>query len=88
MLRRELEPIFFPAPPATQGHLDVLLGEDQDVIRAVDRLFELGLANERVVRAAFAVSSERVTNSEFKSQSFWNSLREAEALAAKFGNRQ
>jgi len=88
MLREELQPIFFPAPPSGESSGEILIAEDKDLVRVVERLFEVGLANEQIVRSAFAVSTERTASSAFKALQFWHSLREAESLAAKIASHQ
>ena len=56
-LRLELQPIFFPGaniaePPETGEIVD-----DAGLMRAAEKLFELGSANDGVVRSALTIST-------------------------------
>ncbi len=82
-LRQELEPPFFPVPPADDGRDEIEIGNDQDLMRAVERLFELCSANHNVTRSAFAISPEPARITALRTAQFWRSLRSAERLAAK-----
>ncbi|MGH8700134.1 MAG: hypothetical protein ACREVR_03015 [Burkholderiales bacterium] len=87
-LRRELQPIFFPALPADPALEAIEIGSDDDLARAVERLAELGAANDRVIRAAFTTSTDDSAGLAIKSPQFWRSLRNAEQLAEKIARRQ
>jgi hypothetical protein len=53
------------------------------VVRAIERLFEMGSANDRVILSAFTTSSESASVTAIKSGAFWQSLQAAEALAVR-----
>ncbi len=81
-LRQELQPIFFPVPPSAEVADESEISDDAGLSRAVERLFELGLANEQVIRSAFTVSAEKTRTSAVGTPQFWQSLKRAEKLAA------
>ena len=81
-LRQELQPIFFPGASTEQAPIGIEITDDASLIRAVERLFEQGSANDDVIRSAFAVTSETIKTSAIKTPQFWRSLVSAEALAA------
>ena len=85
-LRQELEPPFFPVQPADEWRDEIEIANDQDLIRAVERLFELCSANHNVTRSAFAISPESARVSALKTAQFWRSLRSAERLAARINS--
>ncbi|HEY6242466.1 MAG TPA: hypothetical protein VIX17_00890 [Pyrinomonadaceae bacterium] len=82
-LRRDLQPIFFPNAPAGAASNDgIVVTDDASLLRAVERLYELGAANDQVIRAAFTTSSVQSAASAIKSAQFFRSLKSAEVLAA------
>jgi hypothetical protein len=88
-LRLELQPIFFPAAPSDEAPDASSITDEASLLRAVERLFELVSANDRVIRSAFTISTESAANSALKTSQFWLSLRGAEKLAARIvGSRQ
>jgi hypothetical protein len=79
-LRQELQPIFFPSVTSNQFE-EINIADDQSLIRAVERLFQIGLANEQTIRSAFSVSSGQSTTSAIGAPHFARSLQEAEKIA-------
>ena len=84
-LRRELQPIFFPGqsvgtPSDAPGVADV-----NELAEAVNRLFELGSANDQVVRSAFTMTTGSNVTTVLKTPQFWQMSKEAEDLAARIG---
>jgi hypothetical protein len=80
VLRRELFPVF-AVSSAGEAESSVIKSDD-DLIRAIERLFEVCAANDRVVRQAFAITPDGSTDSTIKAPQFWRSLKSADALAA------
>ena len=81
-LRRELLPVFAGSGGDVGGE-GLSIKSDDDLIRAVERLFEVCSANDRVVRQAFAITPDGAKDSTIKSPQFWRSLNNAEGLAAR-----
>lgn len=82
-LRRELQPIFFPAAPGAEAHGDPVIADMAGLFRAIEQLFESASANDHVIRSAFAASTEGATTTAIRTPQFWQSLRSAESLAAR-----
>jgi len=83
-LRRELQPIFFPGQSASGVSAEgAAISETNDLSRAIEQLFELGSSNDRVIRSAFTASTSGVMTTVIKAPQFWQSLKNAEALAAR-----
>lgn len=83
-LCRELKPIFFPSQPsAGRSSEDPQIVDANDLSRAVEQLFEQGSSNDRVIRSAFTSSRGGVTTTVIKAPQFWQSLKNAEAAAAR-----
>ncbi len=85
-LRHELQPIFSPSSPGP-GTSYPEITDDASLARAAEQLFSLALANDGVIRSAFATSSESSATSAISSPQFWRSLTSAEGLAGKIANR-
>jgi RNA polymerase sigma factor (sigma-70 family) len=81
LMRQQLQPIFFPSASAGGTQSEALIGDDDSLVRAVERLFKLGTSNERVISSAFATSSDAARTTAIHSEQFWQSLKSAEALA-------
>jgi RNA polymerase sigma factor (sigma-70 family) len=79
-LRQEMEPVFFSRSPSSAAE-EIESAGDVDLERAVERLHELTLANNDVIRAAFTISAQ--SSNRVKSSQFWRSLTGAEKLAAR-----
>lgn len=80
-LRQELQPVFDGPNVGASNTADV--SNITDVIKAVGLLLEYASANDRVVRSAFTVSAGNAQFTAIRTTQFWQSLRNAEALAAK-----
>jgi hypothetical protein len=85
-LRQELQPIFFSAPPSPSSPSETEITDDASVVAAVERLYQLGEANDMVVRLAFSVSTGAAATSAVKTPQLWQSLLRAEALSAEIAN--
>ncbi len=85
VLRRDLSPVF-AVSSAGEGE-SFAINSDDDLIRAIERLFEVCAANDRVVRQAFAITPDGSKDSTIKTPQFWRSLKSAEALAASIAKR-
>ena len=79
-LRQELQPIFFASAPSGASQRSAAITSDEELARAVARLFDLGSANDEIVRAAFS-SSASGSGATISSQ-FWGLLKSTESLAA------
>lgn len=81
-LRQELQPIFSVSSAANT----ISINNNEDILRAVDRLFKYGSTNDRIIRSAFSVTTNGVAVSAIKSEQFWSSLKSAEAVASAIEN--
>jgi len=81
-IRQELQPIFFRGGAAGESGADLDLSTDDQLASAINRLFSIGLANERMIIAAFTVSNAKGAVAEIHSAQFARSLREVESLAS------
>jgi hypothetical protein len=82
-LRGELRPVLFSSAP--EGG-DTTAGENtdlEDLTRTVEQLFEIGSANDRVIRSAFTASTETTAVTAIKTPQFWQAMKKAEALAGR-----
>jgi anti-sigma factor RsiW len=83
-LRRELQPIFFAGQSASGVSAEgAAIADTNELARAVEQLFKLGSSNDRVIRSAFTSSAGGVMTTVIKAPQFWQSLRNAEVLAAR-----
>jgi hypothetical protein len=82
-IRRDLQPIFFPGTSSTGVQNGKDITETAALVGALEELFELASSNDRVIRSAFAASTEAVAATAIKSPQFWQLLRNAEVLAAR-----
>ena len=85
-LRLEIQPVFFPGasvPFAESGAIN----NDADLAHAVERLHQLGIANNGAVRSAFTTSSQSSAVG-VKAFEFWQALFKAEELAKKIQQYQ
>ncbi|MDQ3180894.1 MAG: hypothetical protein M3Q33_10280, partial [Acidobacteriota bacterium] len=80
-LQRELQPIF--AVPNVGAATMPAVKNVADVPQAIETLFDMAAANDRVVRSAMTVSAGDTQFTAIKTAQFWQSLKSAEALAAK-----
>jgi DNA-directed RNA polymerase specialized sigma24 family protein len=88
-VRQGLQPIF-GGSFATGAETRVEINNDADLVREMEQLFKLCLANDEVIRAGFTISPDSGRAAAVKSSQFWQSLREAEKLASNIeaGARQ
>jgi anti-sigma factor RsiW len=83
-LRRELQPMFFAGQSASGVSAEGgAIADTNELSRAIEQLFELGSSNDRVIRSAFTSSTNGVMTTVIKAPQFWQSLKNAEALAAR-----
>ena len=80
-LQSELRPVFGLANADAAGTPDV--GDVTSLPSAVDTLVTLAATNDTVVRSAFTLSASGPGFTAIKTSQFWQSLKTAEALAAK-----
>lgn len=78
-LRGELQPVFGGSGVSGSGSS---INSDAELLLAIEQLFEIGSANNQVVRSAFITSSSQAVTTVLKTPQFWRSLSQAEALAA------
>jgi len=79
-LRQELQPVFFASAPLGAPQESPAITSDDELVRAVARLFDLSSANDQKVRTAFsssAIGSGATVNSQL-----WGLLKSTESLAA------
>ncbi len=86
-LRQELQPIFSPGSGGYGSGSEMSIAGDADIDRAVERLFELGSANDQVIRSAFTISSGGSANTAVRTAQFWRALGEAQSLAARLSRQ-
>jgi anti-sigma factor RsiW len=83
-LRRELQPVFFSGQSTAGASAEgAVIADPNELARAVEQLFDLGSSNDRVIRSAFTSSTGGVMTTVIKAPQFWQSLKNAEALAAR-----
>jgi hypothetical protein len=81
-VRDELQPIFLSGSGEGLGEtLDIR--DNADLTRAVERLFELCSANDKVIRSAFSISPDSSKASALRASRFWSSLKSVERFAAR-----
>ncbi len=78
-LRGELQPVFGGSGVSGGGSR---INSDAELLQTIEQLFEIGSANNQVVRSAFITSSSQATTTAIRTPQFWRSLSQAEALAA------
>ena len=88
VLRHELHPVFFPGQSLATAisSEETVIRDTNDLSHAVEQLFELGASNDRVIRSAFTSSTGGVMTTVIKAPQFWQSLKNAEGLAARIAN--
>ncbi len=83
-LRRELQPVFFSGQSIAGASAEgAAIADTNELSRSIEQLFELGSSNDRVIRSAFTTSTSGVMTTVIKAPQFWQSLKNAEALAAR-----
>jgi hypothetical protein len=80
-LRRELQPVFSPSSSGS-GASGIEIKDDASLALAVEQLFSFASANDGVIRSAFSTSSQSSATSAISSAQFWQSMINAESLAA------
>ena len=85
-LRQRLGPIFFPSFSSSDVSEGNDLASDEDLIRAIGRLYDQCAANDRVTRAAFTTSPETSKAAAIRSAQFGRMLRSIELLALRVQN--
>jgi hypothetical protein len=80
-LRRELQTVFDAPNVNATGSFDV--NDITAVPKAVTTLLDFATANDRIVISAFTISSGKTRFTAIKTTQFWQSLKNAEAIAAK-----
>jgi hypothetical protein len=79
----KLKPIFCPAAFGDSLPEGPQIYDTASAVNAIERFFELGSANERVVLSAFTISSDGTNVTAIKTPQFWQSLQASETLAAR-----
>ncbi|HXG64160.1 MAG TPA: zf-HC2 domain-containing protein [Blastocatellia bacterium] len=82
-LRQELQPVFGASPPSEGAQREIEVADIASLVRAVEDLFNLSSANDRVVRSAFTLSTEPARVSALMTPQFWESLKRTEKLASR-----
>jgi len=85
-LRRELLPVFAVSGMSDDAGEGIVIRTDDDLVRAIERLFEVCSGNDRVVRQAFAITPDGSKDSTIKTSQFWRSLHNADSLAVKISS--
>jgi hypothetical protein len=80
-LRQELQPVF--EAPNVNASATIEVNDIADVHRAVNFLLDFASANDGIVRSAFTISAGSAKFTAIKTTQFWQSLKNAEALATK-----
>ena len=83
LLRQELRLVFFSSAPPDAPAAASEIADTSGLVQAINHLFNLGSANDRVILSAFTSSAEAVTVTALKSAQFWHSLQAAEGLALR-----
>ncbi len=80
-LSRELGSVF--NAPKVSGSANVAVNSLDDLPRAIETLVTLASSNDRIIRSALTISAGDAQFSALKATQFWQSLKNAEALATK-----
>jgi hypothetical protein len=83
-LGRELGGVF--NAPKVSGSAGMEVGSIEDLPRAIETLVSLASGNDRLIRSALTISAGDTKFSALKATQFWQSLKNAEALATKIAN--
>jgi RNA polymerase sigma factor (sigma-70 family) len=86
LLRQQLEPVF-PAGAGVSEVEEISIENDAELMRRIEQLYQLTVANNVAIRSAFTISSQSSATA-IKSVNFWQSLQRAEKLAAVIGRYQ
>lgn len=82
-LRHALEKVFVDGVRVTEEQYSGDLQDVEEVMRVVERLFELVSTSERIVSRAFSHSVGNGAAVSIRGEQLWRSLRRAEALAKR-----
>lgn len=80
-LSRELGSVF--NAPRVSGSADAKVNSIDDLPRAIESLFTMASGNDRLIRSALTISASDAQFSVLKAAQFWQSVKNAEALAEK-----
>jgi DNA-directed RNA polymerase specialized sigma24 family protein len=80
-MRQQLQLVIGAAEPSDGRPAEVDGKGEARLIAAIERLFKLGIANNRAVRAAFAIPTHATTGPSIKMAQLWRSLIDAEKLS-------
>jgi hypothetical protein len=86
-LREQLQPIFDLASLQASAPVSEVRS-DEDLLHAINRLFEIAAVNDAALCQSFSVSTEAVTGAAVKKPEFWRSFGAAENLAIQIAGRQ
>jgi RNA polymerase sigma factor (sigma-70 family) len=79
VLRQEIQPVFFPEAPVGAAE-EIVIENDADLSRTVERLHQLALGNNSAIRSALTISSQSSANA-IRSTEFRQSIQRAGELA-------
>lgn len=80
-LSRDLGNVF--NAPNVSGTVGVEINSIDDLPRAIENLFAISSGNDRLIRSALTISANDGKLSVLRAAQFWQSLKNAESLAAK-----
>ena len=83
-LSRDLGNVF--NAPNVSGSANVAVNSIDDLPRAIEMLVSLASNNDRVIRSALTISAGDAQSSALKATQFWQSVKNAEALATKIAS--
>jgi hypothetical protein len=72
--------------PQVSGSANMAVGSIEDLPRAIESLFAAASGNDRLIRSALTISASDSQFSALKAVQFWQSLKNAEALANKIAS--
>jgi hypothetical protein len=82
-LRQELRPIFFPAAGSDQSEAGIQITDDRELVRTAERLLGICTSNHKLMSSAFTVSAVGTAGAAIGVPQFFQSLINAELLAAR-----
>jgi hypothetical protein len=72
--------------PKVSGSANITVGSIEDLPRAIESLFAAASGNDRLIRSALTISASDSQFSALKAVQFWQSLKNAEAIASKIAS--
>ena len=81
-IKRILGPLFFSKMKVQRPDTHIAMTNDDELGKAIDRIWQIALANNRIVRDAFTISSDS-SGLAVTSPNFWQSLITSEILASQ-----